>query len=72
MTSAMKISGSGLTKVISECEGIFAIGMVSTNPGKEGSMQQQFAGFDARMLFECGGEMGDGGIAQHQGNFGNA
>ena len=35
-------------------------------------MQQQFAGFQAGMLFKGCGKMRDGGIAKHDGDLGNA
>ena len=35
-------------------------------------MQQQLAGLEAGVFFECCGEVGDGGIAEHDGDFGDA
>ena len=38
----------------------------------QGLMQQQFAWLEASMLFKGCGEMRDGGIAEHDGDLGNA
>jgi hypothetical protein len=34
--------------------------------------KQQLTGFETGVFLECGGEMGDRGIAQHDGDFGDA